>query len=109
MRLHRQHTDPPSSGPTNGLAGSEQGNPTTQPEANTAAALAILPLLLSLAQGSVLLGVSTRTLKRMAAADELPEGAVVRIGRRRLLSRLVLEEWCRRGCPPPPGRTRKPR
>jgi hypothetical protein len=73
-----------------------------------AAAVALLPLLLSLAQAAVQLGVSTRTLKRLAG-DELPEGAVVRIGRRRLFSRLVLEDWCRRGCPPPPGRRRKPR
>jgi excisionase family DNA binding protein len=69
----------------------------------------LLPLLLSLAQGAVLLGVSTRTLKRLVAGDELPEGAVVRIGRRRLLNRPVLERWVSDGCPHPPGRRRRPR
>jgi excisionase family DNA binding protein len=73
------------------------------------AAVALLPLLLSLAQAAVLLGVSTRTVKRLAAGGELPEGAVTRIGRRRLLNRLVLERWVADGCPPPPGRRRKPR
>jgi excisionase family DNA binding protein len=68
-----------------------------------------MPLLLSLAQAAVLLGVSTRTLKRLVAGDELPEGAVTRIGRRRLLNRLILERWVSQGCPPPPGRRRKPR
>jgi excisionase family DNA binding protein len=67
----------------------------------------LLPLLLSLAQAAALLGVSTRTLKRLVASEELPEGAVCRIGRRRLLNRLVLERWVEQGCPPP--RRRKPR
>jgi excisionase family DNA binding protein len=61
----------------------------------------VLPLLLNLPQAAVLLGVSPRTVKRLASAGELPEGAVTRIGRRRLLNRLVLERWVADGCPPP--------
>src|SRR5262249_28562433 len=61
---------------------------------------ASLPLLLSLAQAASPLGLSERTLKRAAAHGALPKGAVCRpFGRRRLFSRLVLEEWCSQGCP----------
>src|SRR5262249_52565156 len=94
--------------PANGLAGGGQ-DPNPHREAIPAPAVALMPLLLSLAQAAVLLGVSTRTVKRLAAGDELPEGAVTHIGRRRLLNRLILERWVAQGCPPPAGRRRKPR
>jgi excisionase family DNA binding protein len=104
-RPHDRHHDDPH-GP-NGLA---EGSTTTLPHGHTpAAAVPLLPLLLSLTQAAVLLGVSARTLKRLVAGDDLPEGAVTRIGRRRLLNRLVLERWVAAGCPPPPGRRRRPR
>ena len=58
------------------------------------------PLLWTLEQAAAALSTSPRSLKRAVASGELPPGAVVRpFGRRRLFSRLVLEDWCRRGCP----------
>jgi hypothetical protein len=58
------------------------------------------PLLWTLEQAAAALGLSPRSLKRAVAENALPPGAVVRpFGRRRLFSRLVLEEWCRKGCP----------
>jgi excisionase family DNA binding protein len=76
--------------------------PTAQPPdpANHGPAAAAEPLLWALEQAAAALNVSDRTLKRMARAGELPAGAVVRFGRRRLFSRLLLEDWCRKGCPP---------
>ncbi len=60
----------------------------------------IAPLLWSLEEAALALGTSARTLKRAVAEGALPPGALVRpFGRRRLFSRLVLEEWVRRGCP----------
>jgi hypothetical protein len=58
------------------------------------------PLLWDLEQAAEALGLSPRSLKRAVAESRLPPGAVVRpFGRRRLFSRLVLEDWCRKGCP----------
>jgi len=58
------------------------------------------PLLWTLEQAAAALNLSPRSLKRAVAESALPPGAVVRpFGRRRLFSRLVLEDWCRRGCP----------
>jgi excisionase family DNA binding protein len=56
-------------------------------------------LLWGLDEAAHALGVSPRTLKRMDAANELPEGVVVHLGRRRLFSRKALEQWVARGCP----------
>jgi hypothetical protein len=56
-------------------------------------------LLWNLPQASAATNVSGGTLKRMAAANELPEGAVVHLGRRRLFNRLILEKWVAAGCP----------
>jgi excisionase family DNA binding protein len=109
MTRQRPSDYPDTPGPGNGVPRETQ-TPTLPHGATTAAVVPLLPLLLSLAQAAVLLGVSTKTTKRLIAGGELPEGAVTRIGRRRLLNRLVLEEWVRRGCPPPAaGRRRKPR
>jgi hypothetical protein len=47
------------------------------------------------------LGVSGRALKRMAGAGELPDGAVVRVSRRRLFVKRALELWVAAGCPAP--------
>jgi hypothetical protein len=64
------------------------------------------PLLWELPVAAAMLSVSERTLKRMDAAGELPKGAVVRLGRRRLFVRKVLEDWVRRGCERPVHRSR---
>src|SRR5258708_4976264 len=67
----------------------------------------INPLLWTLEQAAAALNLSPRTLKRMDSTGSLPEGAVVRpFGRRRLFSRLILEEWVRKGCPQPVRRRR---
>jgi excisionase family DNA binding protein len=55
-------------------------------------------LLWDLAECAVALGVSTRTVKRMAAASELP--GVVRLGRCRRFDRRRIEQWISEGCPP---------
>jgi excisionase family DNA binding protein len=61
---------------------------------------AIVPLLLTLQQAAVMLSISERTLKRAAAENALPAGAVVRpFGKRRLFNRRVLEAWIASGCP----------
>ena len=57
------------------------------------------PLLLDLREAAEALSVSARTLKRMDHASELPQGVVVRLGRRRLFSAAALREWVTRGCP----------
>jgi excisionase family DNA binding protein len=59
------------------------------------------PLLWSLSEAAEALRISTRTLKRMAADGTLPPGAVVHLGRRRLFSRRILEDWSARGCTRP--------
>jgi hypothetical protein len=64
-----------------------------------------LPLLWSIGQTAAALGVSVPTVKHMAACGELPPGAVVRLGRRRLFSKLVIERWCADGCPRPRSRS----
>ena len=103
-RPHERTPDAPA--PGNGRH--EGTTTTTLPRGATpGAAVPLLPLLLSLAQAACLLGVSARTVKRLVAGDDLPEGAVTRIGRRRLLNRLVLERWVAQGCPAP--RRPKPR
>jgi excisionase family DNA binding protein len=67
---------------------------------------ALIPLLLSLDQAAILMGVSDRTLKRMAASGALPQGAVCRpFGRARLFNRPILERWVAEGCPPMRRRT----
>jgi excisionase family DNA binding protein len=60
----------------------------------------LLPLLIDLRALAAILSVSTRTAKRLAADGTLPVGAVVKIGRRRLFNRLLVEEWVRGGCRP---------
>src|SRR5262249_60538689 len=56
------------------------------------------PLLWDLEQVAAALNVSPRTVKRMAAAGELP--GVVHVSRRRLFHRAAIEDWVARGCPP---------
>jgi excisionase family DNA binding protein len=58
------------------------------------------PLLVDLAEAARLLGLSTRTLRRMSAEGTLP--GAVHIGRRLLFRRVDLAAWVARGCPPPP-------
>ncbi|MCI0461956.1 MAG: helix-turn-helix domain-containing protein [Gemmataceae bacterium] len=66
-------------------------------------------LLWDLPEVAHVLGVSEKTMKRMAAANELPAGTIVRIGRRRLFARKVIEEWVARGAPVIRAATRKQR
>jgi excisionase family DNA binding protein len=66
---------------------------------------AVARLLWDLREAAQALNISERSLKRMAAARELPGDAVVRLGRRQLFVRAALERWIAAGCPPP----RRPR
>jgi excisionase family DNA binding protein len=59
------------------------------------------PLLWDLAECAAALSVSARTVKRMAAAGELP--GVVHLGRCRRFDRRRIELWIADGCPPPRG------
>jgi excisionase family DNA binding protein len=76
------------------LSGSGQQEATAQPQTFT------LPeqLLWDLPAAAHALNVSERTVKRLAAAGELP--GVVHVGSRRLFYRKALEEWIAQGCPP---------
>jgi excisionase family DNA binding protein len=55
------------------------------------------PLLWNLARTAKALGVSAKTVQRMAAAGELPGS--VKLGRRRLFARKSIENWIAQGCP----------
>jgi excisionase family DNA binding protein len=57
------------------------------------------PLLWDRDQTAVALGVSAKTVARMAAAGALPGS--VKLGRRRLFSRKAIELWIAQGCPRP--------
>jgi predicted DNA-binding transcriptional regulator AlpA len=70
------------------------------PPNGQAATPALLPLLIDLRQLAHLLSVSPRTCKRLAFDGTLPPACVVRIGRRRVFNRLLVEEWVRQGCRP---------
>jgi excisionase family DNA binding protein len=59
-------------------------------------------LLVDLAELAVLLKISARTAKRMAAAGELP--GLVRLGRLVRFDRRVIERWIADGCPKPTAR-----
>jgi excisionase family DNA binding protein len=62
-------------------------------------------LLIGVEEAARLLGLSSKTVKRLIAAESLP--GAVRIGRRRLVNRASLCEWVRLGCPrPSPKRKR---
>jgi predicted DNA-binding transcriptional regulator AlpA len=61
-------------------------------------------LLWDLEETAHVLGISGRTLKRMARAGELPQGCVVHLSRRRLFVRKAVEQWVADGCPPPARR-----
>jgi hypothetical protein len=80
--------------PTNGHAGTPNS-----PSGPVAGSLTLLPLLLDLQALAQLLSVSEVTCKRLAADGTLPPGAVVRLGRRRLFSRPLIERWVADGCP----------
>lgn len=56
-----------------------------------------LPLLIDLDAAAALCSVSTKTIRRLIAAGELP--GVRRLGRRVLVSRAELQAWVDRGCP----------
>jgi excisionase family DNA binding protein len=84
-----QRTATPDAG--DGQQSPAPASPATSPE----------QLLWDLVEAAAALSVSTRTLERMAGNGELPTGAVVRLGRRRLFSVPVLREWVRQGCPAP--------
>lgn len=64
-------------------------------------------ILLDLAGAARSLKISERQLKDMASGGRLPEGVVVRLGRRRLFSPRALREWVARGCPPPGRKGRR--
>jgi excisionase family DNA binding protein len=84
-------------------AGTNDEAPVPRPAAPSAApGVGVQPLLWDLAECAVALGVSTRTVKRMAATGELP--GVVRLGRCRRFDRRRIERWIADGCPPV-GRT----
>jgi excisionase family DNA binding protein len=68
-------------------------------DANPKANARVEPLLWSIDDLAYALNLSTRTIKRMARAGELP--GVLKIGRRRLFDRRRLEKWIDEGCPPP--------
>jgi excisionase family DNA binding protein len=89
--------------------GTPDSAPTEAPKRRHTLAAAVEPLLWELPVAAEALAVSTRTLKRMAAAGELPEGAVVRLARRRLFNRRVLERWVETGCPRPARKSGRPR
>jgi excisionase family DNA binding protein len=75
--------------------------PPPAPGANGAPALALTPLLVNLRQAAEVLGISAKTVKRMAAAGELP--GVVKLRRRTLVNYEALRKWTAAGCPPLPG------
>lgn len=56
------------------------------------------PMLLSPSDLARELGVSVRTVFRMAASRKLP--AEVRVGRRRRWLSRTIRAWCEAGCPP---------
>jgi excisionase family DNA binding protein len=56
------------------------------------------PLLVDARYVAVLTSLSLRTIKRMAAADEIPGGAI-RIGRSVRFRLDLIESWVARGCP----------
>jgi hypothetical protein len=65
----------------------------------------LLPLLLDLKAAAAFLGgVAEVTVKRMARDGTFPPGVVLKLGRRRLFSRVALEKWVADGCPRPRGR-----
>jgi hypothetical protein len=105
--MNRSTDKTASAPPANGTAGAPSQPNGTGP-GHPPAALAPLPLLLTLDQASAFTGFSTRTLKRMASEPgALPDGAVLRpYGRVRRFSRVVLERWIGEGCPRP-GRGRR--
>jgi excisionase family DNA binding protein len=57
------------------------------------------PLLISIDAASALLGISTKTGRRMADLDELP--GVCRVRRRVMVRRADLVRWIEAGCPAP--------
>jgi excisionase family DNA binding protein len=57
----------------------------------------LVPLLIDTDQAGVILGVSSRTIKRMVAEGTIP--GVTRVGRCLRFRRLELEAWIAKGCP----------
>jgi excisionase family DNA binding protein len=64
-------------------------------------------LLIDIPRTAELLGLSAKTVSRMATAGELP--GVVKIRRRRLVSLEALRAWIAEGCPPLPTSAAGPR
>jgi excisionase family DNA binding protein len=58
---------------------------------------ALAALLDDLPSAEILLRISQRTLRRMAAVGSIP--GVVRVGRRLLFRHSELVDWVNRGCP----------
>src|SRR5262249_13110848 len=104
-----QQSTHPLSVPSEDGSRTSDSAPPAPPKRRHALAAAIEPLLWSLTEAAAALRVSTRTLKRMAASDELPEGTVVYLARRRLFSRRVLERWVEGGCKAPARKRRHDR
>jgi excisionase family DNA binding protein len=113
MRLHARFKDatndpaPPATLPENQANGKPEAPAPIPPagRAGETAAPALLPWLLSIQQTALVLGVSSKTVKRMAGGGELP--GVVRIGRRVLIDRAKLQLWIGQGCPPVTRRGRR--
>jgi excisionase family DNA binding protein len=66
--------------------------------ANAVQCRTLEPLLVGLPEVAHLIGVSERTVKRMAAADELPGQR--KIGRRLLFHLPEIKKWVEGGCKP---------
>ena len=80
----------------------ETSGPAAQPAGQATSSPWLQPLLVDLAELAVLLKISARTAKRMAAAGELP--GLVRLGRLVRFDRRVIERWIADGCPKPTAR-----
>jgi excisionase family DNA binding protein len=98
-RVTLQHNSVAEQQPTNGAT--EAALVELGPEGPRPRRPWLAPLLLNIADAALLLGLSARSLKRMASAGELPREAIVRLGRRRLFSRPALERWVNDACPRP--------
>jgi predicted DNA-binding transcriptional regulator AlpA len=61
-------------------------------------ALIVLPVLVSAVSAASMVGISPRWWAELVRTGHAPEP--VRLGRRALWSRAVLEQWAANGCPP---------